>query len=119
MEEPAPRCTRRRDRGLFRGAHRHDGGPLRSAAAPAARPADFATSTARSPVNPTSRPPRHAAVICPSDLFPAEPAPLEALFLPCPRGGMHRQGEASAVGAKVAIVTTNAGAPDGRFVLQA
>ena len=70
-------------------------------------------------MNPTSRPPRHAAVICRSDLFPAEPAPLEALFLPCPRRGMHRQGEASAVGAKVAIVTTNARAPGGRFVLQA
>ncbi len=52
----------------------------------------------------------------------AAPAWLEALFLPRPGGRMHRQGQGRApweFGVKVSIVTTNARAPGGQFVLHA
>ena len=50
------------------------------------------------------------------------PAWLEAQFLPCPESECIGNGKASApyeFGVKVSIVTTNASAPGGQFVLHA
>ena len=49
-------------------------------------------------------------------------ARLEALFVPCPGGRVHRQGQGPhtlGVRVKVSIVATNARAPGGQFVLHA
>ena len=55
--------------------------------------------------------------------FPATTsARVEALFVPRPRGRVHRQGKARApyeFGVKASIVTTNGRAPGGQFVLHA
>src|SRR5262249_50570310 len=55
-------------------------------------------------------------------LAAAAPARLEAVFLPRSGGGVHRRGKASApyeFGVKASVVTTNARAPGGQFVLHA
>jgi IS5 family transposase len=66
---------------------------------------------------------RDCAIARLADPFPAAaPARLEAVFLPRTRGRVHRQGQASApyeFGVKVSVVTTNARAPSGQFVLHA
>lgn len=58
----------------------------------------------------------------PDPLAAAASTRLEALFLPCPGGGVHRQrqdGRALRVRVKASIVTNNRRAPGGLFVLHA
>jgi hypothetical protein len=66
---------------------------------------------------------RLATLACRSDpLAVAAPARLEAVFLPRFRGGVHRQGQgqrAYEFSVKASVVTTNARAPGGQFVLHA
>jgi IS5 family transposase len=55
-----------------------------------------------------------------SDPLPAAaPARLEVVFVPRSGGGVHRQGQGYEFGVKASIVTTNARAPGGQFVLHA
>ncbi len=114
---------------------RDDGGPLRScqaiqtastAVAPPAQPAgphhprhpsqDRGSAGTGAGVRPAAWP-GHA-----DPLATAAPARLEALFLPCPGGGVHRQRQGLSplrVRRQASIVTNNRRAPGGLFVLHA